>query len=159
MNEKKHSSEIPGVRFPYWPVPAKTLIKEIEKTRKEILVVDDDPMMLRSLYNWLNDSFNVHAANSGVAAMEFLRMNDVDLVLLDYEMPLMNGKEVLQEIRTSYEKRALPVIFLTAKNDKETIQSIVGLHPNGYILKSNSAAEIKRSVTTFFASQISFASN
>lgn len=159
MNEKKHSSEIPGVRFPYWPVPAKTMIAEIEKTRKEILVVDDDPMMLRSLYSWLNDSFNIHAANSGLAALEFLRQNDVDLVLLDYEMPLMNGKEVLQEIRTStYENRELPVMFLTAKNDRETIKSIVGLHPNGYILKSNSAAEIKRSVTTFFASQISFAS-
>ena len=50
-----------------------------------------------------------------------------DLILLDYEMPLMNGKEVLQEIRTSYENYTLPVIFLTAKNDKETIQSIVGL--------------------------------
>ena len=159
MNEKKHSSEIPGVRFPYWPVPAKTLIAEMEKTRKDILVVDDDPMMLRSLYSWLNESFNIHAANSGHAALEFLRQNEVDLVLLDYEMPLMNGKEVLQEIRTSYENYTLPVIFLTAKNDKETIQSIVGLHPNGYVLKSNSAAEIKRTVTSFFASQVSFASN
>ena len=157
--KKKHSKEIPGVRFPYWPVPAKTIIAEMEKTRRDILVVDDDPMMLRSLYSWLNDSFNVHAANSGLAAIEFLRLNDVDLVLLDYEMPMMNGKEVLQEIRTSYENNNLPVIFLTAKNDRETIKSIVGLHPNGYILKSNSAAEIKRSVTTFFASQVSFASN
>jgi CheY-like chemotaxis protein len=159
MNEKKHSSEIPGVRFPYWPVPAKTLIAEIEKTRKDILVVDDDPMMLRSLYSWLNGSFNIHAANSGSAALEFLHQNDVDLVLLDYEMPIMNGKQVLQEIRTSYDKKNLPVIFLTAKNDKETIKSIVGLHPNGYILKSNPAAEIKRSVTSFFSSQISVASN
>ena len=42
-----------------------------------------------------------------------------------------------------------------AKNDKETIKSIVGLHPNGYVLKSNSASEIKLSVTSFFASQSS----
>ena len=159
MNEKKHSSGIPGIRFPYWPVPAKTLIAEIEKTRKEILVVDDDPMMLRSLYSWLNGSFNIHAANSGSAALEFLHINDVDLVLLDYEMPMMNGKQVLQQIRTSYDKKNLPVIFLTAKNDRETIKSIVGLHPNGYILKSNSAEEIKRSVTSFFSSQISVAVN
>ena len=159
MNERKHSSEIPGLRFPYWPVPAKTLIAEIEKTRKDILVVDDDPMMLRSLYSWLNESFNIHAANSGQAALEFLHQNEVDLVLLDYEMPMMNGKQVLQEIRTSYDNRNLPVIFLTAKNDKETIKSIVGLHPNGYVLKSNSAAEIKRSVTSFFSSQISIAAN
>lgn len=159
MNEKKHSSEIPGVRFPYWPVPAKTLLAEIEKTRKDILVVDDDPMMLRSLYNWLSDSFNIHAANSGKAALEFLHQNDVDLVLLDYEMPLMNGKQVLQEIRSSYDNKNLPVMFLTAKNDKETIKSIVGLHPNGYILKSNSAAEIKRNVTSYFASQTSIAEN
>ena len=155
MNEKKHSMEIPGVRFPYWPVPAKTLIAEIEKNRKEILVVDDDPMMLRSLYTWLSDAFNIHAANSGRAALDFLHQNEVDLVLLDCEMPEMNGKEVLSEIRNSYENRDLPVIFLTAKNDKETIKSIVGLHPNGYVLKSNSASEIKLSVTSFFASQSS----
>lgn len=159
INEKKFSSGIPGVRFPYWPVPAKTLISEIQKTRKDILVVDDDPMMLRSLYSWLNESFNIHAANSGYAALEFLHQHEVDLVLLDYEMPMMNGKQVLQQIRTSYENKSLPVIFLTAKNDKETIKSIVGLHPNGYILKSNPAADIKRSVITFFASQISFAGN
>ena len=157
--KKKHSSEIPGVRFPYWPVPAKTLLAEIEKTRKNILVVDDDPMMLRSLYNWLNESFNIHAANSGLAALEYLRQQEADLVLLDFEMPEMNGRQVLQEIRSSYDKKNLPVIFLTAKNDKETIKSLVGLHPNGYILKSNTAAEIKRSVNSFFASQISIAGN
>ena len=53
--------EIPGVRFPYWPVPAKTLIAEIEKNRKEILVVDDDPVVLDLMKLYLGAKYKVIA--------------------------------------------------------------------------------------------------
>ena len=157
LNEKNEIEAIPGVHFPYWPVPVEKLLEEIKRNRKHILVVDDDIMMLRSLRSWLGEAFDVHPAPSGAAALEFLQHNTVDLVLLDYEMPNMNGKEVLEHIRSSVSTKSLPVMFLTAKDDRTTVMNVMDLRPKGYILKTSTPDEIKHTVFAFFASQSSVA--
>ena len=70
----------------------------------------------------------------------------------------MNGRDVLTQIRSTYNIKDMPVMFLTAKNDRATVTSIMSLHPSGYILKNSSPEEIKIAVTSFFASKTSFAS-
>lgn len=82
---------------------------------KRVLVVDDDQNMLQLLYAFLRDSYQVIMADNGKAALESLRSHKVDLVLLDYLMPGMNGKETLEEIRKDEELKDLPVFFLTAR--------------------------------------------
>ena len=65
-------------------------------------------------------------------------------------MPVINGKQVLEMIRSEAEFSSIPVIFLTGKNDKESIQQVLGLKPEGYILKSTKPDQIVEMIDEFF---------
>ena len=73
-----------------------------------------------------------------------------DLILLDYEMPVIDGRQVLEMIRSESDFSAVPVIFLTSKNDKESIMKVLNLKPEGYLLKTMKPAEIVKAVDDFF---------
>ena len=75
----------------------------------------------------------------------------MDLVLLDYEMPVMNGPDVLKEIREMPAIKDIPVIFLTAKDDKESVMSVIRLKPAKYLLKSMPKEKLISSIDDFFA--------
>lgn len=107
----------------------------IEKEMKHILIVDDDPIMLRLIKAELKDHYNVATAISGKIALNFLQKRKTDLILLDYEMPEENGPEVLEKIRKSDELKDIPVVFLTGINEKEKIQVVLSMNPQGYLLK------------------------
>ncbi len=157
IEEDKFYSKIPSVRFPGYLFDMNLLMEYIEKNeveKKRVLVVDDEPIMLRSIKNWLNDDFEVSLVNSGKAAVQFLDMHPVDLVLLDYKMPEMDGPMVLTRIRNDKNLKNLPVIFLTANGDRDSVMSVMHLKPEGYILKSKTPEEIKSSVKDFFKNRI-----
>lgn len=118
--------------------------------KKKILVVDDSGVMLRNVKNLLDTKYQVILANSGAMAVKYLTLDKPDLVLLDYEMPVINGKQVLEIIRTENDFAGVPVVFLTGKNDRETILDVMGLKPDGYLLKSMSADAFKQAVDEFF---------
>ena len=118
--------------------------------KNKILVVDDSGAMLRSVKGWLEDKYQVILANSGAMAIKYLATNRPDLVLLDYEMPVINGKQVLEMIRSEAEFTDIPVFFLTGKNDKESIQQVIALKPEGYILKTTKPEEIVKMIDDFF---------
>lgn len=122
-------------------------------TKKKILVVDDSGAMLRSVKGWLEDYYQVSLANSGAMAIKYLSNNRPDLVLLDYEMPVVNGKQVLEMIRTESDFSDIPVMFLTSKNDAETIREVLGLKPEGYILKTTKPEQIIQMINEFFQKQ------
>lgn len=88
-----------------------------------------------------------------MAAIRSITLNRPDLVLLDYEMPVCDGRQVLDMIRAEEETADIPVIFLTGRGDKESIQKIVPLKPAGYLLKTMKPEEIKKSVDNFFEKQ------
>ncbi|MDR1669069.1 MAG: response regulator [Oscillospiraceae bacterium] len=118
--------------------------------RKKILVVDDSGAMLRSVKGWLGDRYNVFLANSAAMAIKYLTLNRPDLVLLDYAMPVVDGKQVLEMIRTETEFSNIPVMFLTAKEDKESFLNVVNLKPEGYLLKTMPPERIVKTVDDFF---------
>ena len=122
-------------------------------TKKKILVVDDSGVMLRNVKGWLEDYYQVGLANSGTMAIKYISTNRPDLILLDYEMPVINGKQVLEMIRSESEFSNIPVMFLTSKNDKETIRQVLGLKPEGYILKSTKPEQIIQMINEFFQKQ------
>ena len=143
------------------PIDVKASAKKIDEfikehgkhVKKKILVVDDSGIMLRNIKRWLEDKYQVILANSGAMAIKYLATNRPDLVLLDYEMPVIDGSQVLQMIRTETEFCDIPVIFLTGKNDKESIMKVLELKPEGYLLKSMEPAKIIQEIDNFFEKQ------
>jgi CheY-like chemotaxis protein len=121
-----------------------------ESLRKKVLIIDDDGAMLRMLRTWLSVQYHVYMASSGKIALTFLQQNTVDLVLLDYEMPVMSGPDVLKEIRNTPKLKDLPVIFLTAKDDKESVMKVVSLKPAKYLLKSMPKEKLIGAIEDFF---------
>ena len=118
--------------------------------KKKVLVVDDSGAMLRNVKGWLEEKYQVILANSGAMAIKYLATNRPDLVLLDYEMPVVDGKQVLEMIRTETSFADIPVIFLTSKGDKESVMKVMALKPEGYLLKTLSPQEIVKAVDDFF---------
>ena len=103
--------------------------------RKHILVVDDDSSVLKLIKNHLSERYDVATAISGKVAMKFLENKRTDLILLDYEMPEENGAAILNKIRSNEKLKDLPVVFLTGVSDREKIQEVLVLKPQGYLLK------------------------
>ena len=81
-------------------------------------------------------------APSGVHAFISIGKKTPDLILLDYEMPEMNGKQVLEQLQTDEELKEIPVVFLTSMDSKEIVMSLLALRPAGYLLKPASAEVI-----------------
>lgn len=123
---------------------------EAKHNKKIVLVVDDSGAVLRNVKGWLEDKYQVVLANSGAMAIKYLSTNRPDLVLLDYEMPIVDGKQVLEMIRSEMEFADIPVIFLTGKGDRESVMQVMALKPDGYLLKTLPPDEIRQSVDNFF---------
>jgi len=103
--------------------------------KKTILVVDDNATTLRGIKNVLDPYYEVILANSGMRAIAAIAKKRPDLVLLDYEMPVCDGKQTFEMIRADDEIKDIPVVFLTGVNDKAHITEVLKLIPAGYMLK------------------------
>lgn len=102
---------------------------------KQILVIDDDPVMLKLIKEKLREKYSVATAISGKIGKAFLDRKETDLILLDYEMPGESGAEILESLRSNEATKDIPVIFLTGINDREKIQTVLKMKPQGYLLK------------------------
>ncbi|MCR5650082.1 MAG: response regulator [Lachnospiraceae bacterium] len=118
--------------------------------RKSILIVDDDPNYLALVRDWLKETYRVSMANSGLQAIKWLGKNKVDLILLDHEMPVTSGPQVLEMLRSENETKDIPVMFLTGKSDKESVMAVVALRPEGYFLKTIGKDELLNQLKDFF---------
>ncbi len=118
--------------------------------RKSILIVDDDPNFLGLVRDWLKGTYKVYMANSGLQAIKMLAKNKVDLILLDNEMPVTSGPQVLEMLRSEDETRNIPVMFLTGKGDKESVMAVLALRPEGYFLKNISKDELLANLKDYF---------
>ncbi len=129
------------------------LYKKVEagEFRKSILIVDDDQSYLNLVRDWLKGTYKVSIANSGLQAIKWLGKNKVDLILLDHEMPVTTGPQVLEMLRSDEETKSIPVIFLTGKSDKESVMAVVSLKPEGYFLKTIQRDELIQKLADFFA--------
>ncbi len=121
-----------------------------KKRNGKVLVVDDSGSMLRAIKSWLDDKYHVSLANSGIAAIKSMALNKPDLILLDYDMPVCNGKQVLEMIRMELEYVDLPVIFLTRRSDPATIRGVRELKPERYLLKTLDPYLIVQAIDDFF---------
>lgn len=128
----------------------KYLDRQAVKKKKKILVVDDSELVREAMKKLLGIDYEVMPVSSGLAALRSIILNRPDLILLDYEMPVCDGRQVLEMIRSEKDFADIPVFFLTGRSDKESVQKVLALKPAGYLVKSLQPAEIKKGIDTFF---------
>lgn len=115
--------------------------------RKHILVVDDDPVMLKMLKEQLHDDYDVATAISGKIALKFLERKKTDLILLDYEMPEESGPVVMEKIRAKENTKDVPIVFLTGVSEREKITEALALKPQSYLLKPIDREKLLKVIT------------
>ena len=117
-----------------------------------ILVVDDDAMNLKLTQMMLKKKdYQVKTANSGQAALALLQEEAVDLILLDVEMPGMDGIETLDAIRAQANLMSLPILFLSASEDMEQEVEEEKYAVQGFVKKPVIPLDLYESVATLFA--------
>ena len=131
--------------------------RETQEAREEaahkpkVLVVDDSMTIREGIRRLLGEDYEVAVAESGVAAIRSITLNPPDLVLLDYEMPIVDGKQTLEMLRSEKAFEDIPVIFLTGRRDTATMIEVMPLKPAGYLIKHSKPDEIKQEIDNFFA--------
>lgn len=129
----------------------KKVLEEVAKGEQinrpgRILIVDDDPAYAKIIREWIRDVYKVDIVTAGMQAITFLLKqpeNDkVDLILLDYEMPVVDGPQVLQMLRQESATASIPVIFLTGNGTKEAVTRVMELKPDGYLLKTTEKEDL-----------------
>ena len=115
---------------------------------KKVLVVDDEKLIVKGIkFSLEQDGYDVDCAYDGEEALELVKQNEYDVMLLDVMLPKLTGFEVLQMIR---EFSMLPVIMLTAKGDD--MDKILGLEygADDYITKPFNILEVKARIKAIF---------
>lgn len=118
----------------------------------KILVVDDFSTMRRIIKNLLKDLgfSNIQEADDGNTALPMLLQGDFDFVVTDWNMPGMQGIDLLRAIRADDKLKHLPVLMVTAEAKKEQIVAAAQAGVNGYVVKPFTAATLKEKLEKIF---------
>ncbi len=121
------ATSVPSIDIPLRPAgPSKG---------QRVLVADDDPQMRRLIRGVLQrEGYEVEEANDGLDTIDIVERGGVDLVVLDYDMPRLDGLGVLEELRAQVRTATVPVIMLTARND-EIEEKALDLGAQDYLTK------------------------
>jgi len=122
------------------------------KKDMKILIVDDFSTMRRIVKNLLRDlGFNnTQEADDGLTALPMLKKGDFEFVVTDWNMPGMQGIDLLKHIRADDELKHLPVLMITAEAKREQIVEAAQAGVNGYIVKPFTAATLKEKLDKIF---------
>ncbi|KAK45799.1 chemotaxis response regulator CheY [Caballeronia sp. LZ029] len=115
----------------------------------KILVVDDFSTMRRIVRNLLRESgyVNIDEAEDGAAALARLRTGGYDFVISDWNMPVLDGLSMLQQIRADASLSHLPVLMVTAEAKRENVIAAAQAGANGYVVKPFTAATLDEKLT------------
>lgn len=119
-------------------------------TNRTILIVDDDPDFLSIVRGWLKAEYLIDAASSGEETLSYLGHKHPDLILMDYDLPDMDGYETMEKIRRSLSTATVPIIFLTGKSDRNSVMRILKRKPDGYLLKPMTKEHLLDTLERFF---------
>ena len=118
----------------------------------KILIVDDFSTMRRIIKNLLRDlGFNnTHEADDGQTALPLLKRSQFDLLVTDWNMPGMNGMDLLKAVRADERLKGLPVLMVTAEAKRDQIVEAAQAGVNGYIVKPFNAQTLKDKLEKIF---------
>jgi diguanylate cyclase (GGDEF)-like protein len=120
---------------------------QMESNKKSVLIVDDEKANIMTLTHILSTDYTVYAANNGKFAIELAKKHIPDIILLDIVMPEMDGYEVLTTLKSTYEKKNIPVIFVTGLGNDEDEEKGLSMGAEDYISKPFSPAIVKLRVS------------
>ena len=108
-----------------------------EINQSNLLIVDDDPMNRDILFRHLKNLGyqNIILADSGEKGLEIVALQQIDLILLDMMMPVMNGLEMLMHLKACEDWRVIPVIIVSALDEKEMMLSCIQYGAEDYLIK------------------------
>lgn len=118
----------------------------VSRRKKRILIVDDSALLLRSMKNMLENYYEIYLAKSGEQALKVIPKVRPDLILLDYEMQGLDGKDTFEVMKSENDMKDIPVVFLTSISDSDSIYSILKLEPEGYLLKPPNEKKIRMKI-------------
>ena len=122
----------------------------MEFKKPTILVVDDMTTTLLLIHDLLKDTYEVKIAKSGTKALEILESpNDIDLILLDIEMPDINGYDVCKRIKNNETIKNIPIIFITGRTSQEDEEYGLNLGAIDYITKPFNKAIVKLRIKNY----------
>ena len=122
----------------------------MEFKKPTILVVDDMTTTLLLIHDLLKDTYEVKIAKSGTKALEILESpNDIDLILLDIEMPDINGYDVCKRIKNNEQTKNIPIIFITGRTSQEDEEYGLNLGAIDYITKPFNKAIVKLRIKNY----------
>jgi len=121
-----------------------------EISKKRVLAVDDDVIILTRISSILRNDYELVTVNSGMRALRYLKLEQPDLILLDIRMAQQDGIETLREIRNMEECRDIPVIMLTGVENKDTVVESARLGICDYLLKPFSSVELLKRIRRVF---------
>lgn len=120
----------------------------MEKDRQSVLIVDDESLSLEIAGNALSGLYDVLTAESGIEALEKIREQPVDLILLDIVMPGMGGFEICRRLKASKTAGEIPIIFMTAQTAIEDILKGFVMGAVDYVTKPFKTTELLARVKT-----------
>ncbi len=104
--------------------------------KHSVLLVDDHPILLEGMKNLIRDPFEVtHTATSGLAALDYIKSNEFDLLITDYEMPGITGLELVKAARIAQPE--IKIIVLSMHDDPAVVKELLRSGVSGYILKKD----------------------
>lgn len=122
-------------------------------TMKKILIVDDEPNIVMSLeYTFKKNNFEVFIARDGQEALDILKTQFPDVIILDIMMPLVDGFETMEQIKKNEELNHCKVIFLSAKNKESDIEKGMALGADAYLTKPFSLKKVVEQVNELLES-------
>ena len=112
-----------------------------------ILIIDDDRMVRQILQSSLSrKGFDVHTAEDGTSGIELAQKQNVDVILLDWMMPGMNGMEVLKLLKKNDKTKHITVFMLTGKGSEQDIAQAIAGGSDDYIVKPFNTSEIDKTI-------------
>ncbi len=118
----------------------------------EVLIVDDFATMRRIMKNILTQIgfSNIYEAGDGKSALKVLKNQKIDLIMCDWNMPVMTGLDLLNAVRADAELKAIPFVMVTAEAQKENIIQAVQAGVNNYVVKPFTAETITQKLEKVF---------
>ena len=141
------------------PTDAREIVEGIEELsvkaqqraeKKRILLVDDDPEFLRRVQGLLHNHYKIFLASSPTAGMMILSKHRVDLVIVDYMMPVINGVKFMQALQLESDTKDIPVMFLSSNTDARSVTEALSAGAVNYIRKQTFQNELTTAISDFF---------